>query len=819
MISLTYSSSVQAAIAETSTQADWCSAIADTIGSDYKLIGRQDGTPKVTISYTGAMPIQSYKVVLGNTYTTLSMIAGTKELLVWRIESSDGEDWVEFQAPLDMTADPDPNKGLVMAPSVTLSPPPDWPPGTELSWFGVSSSYNIDAGSSYSMATHVSYDGGGELTYSSIGTSLSGTGISLNSSTGVLAVSGEAEAGTVSGIQLRVTDGVETADSPTFSVVKQVTSLSLNIPNLTVYRDDRVNLLNYVTYSGNKNNLTFSEVTSKLTVFQYIQNLTSTKRLWIAANSPESVITGITISVTDGEHTAQSTFNLTTAVNDDVLWWDGLTSTLARPRTGSLDLSDHVVYHAEGTLTYSSIGASLPAGCSLNAATGRITITSATVATTSGLQFRVTDGTFTEDSPVFALEIVDEVLLLKDNFTWEGAFKVPLLSGTGEDVETFNYGGTLGGIDPAGNSGNGSIYMYGKATDAHLAEITIPTPSSNTSDISALPRASIIQPMADATEGTFYDLPLTRMAGAYIDGSDLIMTAYQWYGETRDGPTHWLRSKNLSTTGSPGGPKVCLISNYVDDNIGWLAPGSPWTTRAVGGMMCAVPPAWQSALGGTLLCGIAGMSVVSSTTNGPTAFSLTKAELANTNPKINGLVAYPLSSTESEVLAKQMNVVHQGGDWLASGSRFWSYTSHVRGMIFPEGTDSIVFFGDTGVGIYWYGQGNPTGPAPDNEYPWGYTLEYESQGGHSNPGVWQAWAYRAADLAEVHAGNKLHYQITPYAVWNIDLPAYDRTPELPYVRKFTVGGAAYNPNNGKLYISVEMIEGSRPIVHVIDVDF
>ena len=97
-----------------------------------------------------------------------------------------------------------------------VSPPE---PGASLSWSGVPASITRSLGTTYDLSQHVEYDGEGTLTYSSIGTSLSGTGISLNSSTGVLTIDGGASTGTVSAIQVRVTDGTLTEDSATFAVV------------------------------------------------------------------------------------------------------------------------------------------------------------------------------------------------------------------------------------------------------------------------------------------------------------------------------------------------------------------------------------------------------------------------------------------------------------------------------------------------------------------------------------------------------------------------------------------------------------------------
>ncbi len=814
MISLTYSASVQAALSEASTKTAWCTAIADTIGSNYKLVGRQSGTARITVQYSGAVQIISNEIVMDSDYDSLSIQSGTKELLVWRLESTDGEDWVEFDAPLNLTADPAAGQGLIFNPSVKLLPPANWPDGAELGWFGLPGSININVGSSYSLATHVSYNGGGTLTYTSVGTSLSGTGISLNSSTGVLSVSGGAGSGTVSGIQVEVTDGIETATSSTFSVVKQTSALSLNIPNLTTARGDKINLLSYTTYSGNTNNLTFTEVTDKLTEYLYIQNLTSQKRLWIAANSPVYNLTNVTIQVTDGTYTAQSTFNLIVNVDIVPLAWEGILSTMVRSRTGSFDLRDYVVYKSGGNLTFSSIGASLPAGVSLNSSTGRLTITSASVGTTSGLQFRATDGVDTEDSPVFSLQIVDEVLLYKDNISWTGAFRVPLVDGGGGDPGTFNYGGRMSSIDESGNGGAGSIFMTGYNEETKIGEISIPAIVNNPSNVNALNRATLLQSLVDPTEGTYTQVSGPMMQGFYTNGSTLIMSVWQYYGDSQT-KTHWTRPRNLSNTGSVAGPKELVVSNYVDDGIPWHTPGTTWKPRSYGGYMGPIPAAWQTALGGSVLTGLGGIPTNSSSSNGPSAYSFDPSDMNDTNPKVNGLLAYPLDVN----LAKQVGIEVPGDAWdMSSGSVFWNNSSEVRGVAFPEGTDSVLFLGDAGVGPdFWYGQGGAV-PDPGTESLWGYDPYGNHQGNHCWPRTYVIWAYRAADLAAVHAGSKLHYEITPYAVWTFTVPWYEKQSIVDQGALIPMFGAAYRASTNQIYVSAHTADDSQPLIHVLDID-
>ena len=74
------------------------------------------------------------------------------------------------------------------------------------------------------------------------------------------------------------------------------------------------------------------------------------------------------------------------------------------------------------------------------------------------------------------------------------------------------------------------------------------------------------------------------------------------------------------------------------------------------------------------------------------------------------------------------------------------------------------------------------------------------------------WAYDANDLLAVKEGRKLQYEILPYAVWTFDLP-YAGTNSARQL-----GGVAYDPANGRIYITQRCGDTNcTPVVHVMQV--
>src|SRR5207244_1724953 len=80
-----------------------------------------------------------------------------------------------------------------------------------------------------------------------------------------------------------------------------------------------------------------------------------------------------------------------------------------------------------------------------------------------------------------------------------------------------------------------------------------------------------------------------------------------------------------------------------------------------------------------------------------------------------------------------------------SSDALFNCATQMGGVVFPEGTRSVLFFGRQGQGPYCYGVGGKTGGDcfdPDDD----------SKGTHSYPYAYQIWAYDGLDLIKVKKG-------------------------------------------------------------------
>jgi hypothetical protein len=346
----------------------------------------------------------------------------------------------------------------------------------------------------------------------------------------------------------------------------------------------------------------------------------------------------------------------------------------------------------------------------------------------------------------------------KADFRYEGSFRVP-------DGNVLSYGGAGLGYNPANNS----LFITGHNHHQLTAEISIPR-LGQTSDSAALPQAVYLQQLEDVTDGKLPDISeprendYGRIGGYLVDGDDLIVSAYDYY----DADNTQVRSHLLTDTSM--GASSDMVSLTDDAQARWL-----------GGAMTKIPAAWQDDFGGhPYMGGLSGISIAGNSSVGPSAATFSRASLTGNDPA-KLVLGYPLSAALDGKPDKK--------------SDLWNLTSEVRGMVFPENTSSVLYFGTHGVGNYCYGTGTACSDPVRS-----------SKGTHAYPYQYQIWAYDAADLAKVHRGEASAESLRPYDVWKLDLP---------YTARYTeIGGAAYDPATGRIFISQGFANGILPVVHV-----
>jgi hypothetical protein len=384
-----------------------------------------------------------------------------------------------------------------------------------------------------------------------------------------------------------------------------------------------------------------------------------------------------------------------------------------------------------------------------------------------------------------------EKLLSADDLVYQGAFRLPEGDYGSPTFHGFNYGGTA----IVFNSEHQSLFIVGHDHDQMVAEISIPS-AVNSSDTNALSTARVLQPFADICEGNRQKIlsenevytGSVKIGGLLVYGDKLLGSLYGYFdGAAAQMLTHFSSSKNVSKTGDFQGMF----------KIGALPAGF------VSGYMTMIPQPWQRKLGGKALTGNAALPVISRTSFGPAVSSFNPDELGSASPvPAIPLVYYP---------EKHPTL----GGW-NSNSKDFNGTTEIKGVVFPSGSRSVLFFGRHGKGEFCYGEG--TGDlalaqkSKDRliEGKYCYDPAFSSKGTHGYPYAYQVWAYDANDFLAVLSREKMPWDIVPYSTWNITLPFAGKN--------ISIAGVAYDQLTQRIFLSQSYGNKSMPVIHVFSVD-
>jgi hypothetical protein len=364
-------------------------------------------------------------------------------------------------------------------------------------------------------------------------------------------------------------------------------------------------------------------------------------------------------------------------------------------------------------------------------------------------------------------------LVQQSDVTYLGAFALP----KGQiGQSSFEYQGraVTPYTDPV--SGKKTLFVGGK--DGYVARVEIPANLVRSSNWSSLPVASIVQTFGDVTDGRLGSVdPAQQYNATFLQGllpfnGKLIVGASNSYSATQQ-VSHGVSGLDLAPQ---------------NDFKGWYSMNSQAPPRAVGGPMTPIPAEWQSLLGGPALTGHCCISVISSTSAGPSATVF--------NPDSVGVSS---SIPGKTVLYYDLNNPVCGKvQCEATQNEVFNLTTRVGGMAFPPGTRSLLFVGGHGTGRYCYG----TSIECSND-----TALSEVKGPHAQPYRYQIWAYDVNDLLAVKNGSKQTWDPKPYGIWVLT--------EMPNSGNPMIAGAGFDPESGRLYITQDY--GTNPRVEVYQI--
>ncbi len=401
--------------------------------------------------------------------------------------------------------------------------------------------------------------------------------------------------------------------------------------------------------------------------------------------------------------------------------------------------------------------------------------------------------------PLSCASATERLLSLAD-LEYLGAFRVPQGDYGSPQYSGFNYGGRALTYNPENNS----LFLVGHNSYQLVAEISIPQEVSST-NLDDLNTAVILQPFADPTEGNrthigeggiAVNTSGTILGGFLIRDQQLIGTSYGYYDAgLAVRLSHYISGLDLAAS---------------DDFLGMYEVGEKPAVpnpAFVDGYMTWIPEKWQSRFEGPALTGNCCLSIIGRTSSGPAVSVFDPGKLGRENPvEATPVLGYPIDhQTLGTYGDTDPNALYNG-------------SMAINGLVFPEGSRSVLFFGRRGRGEFCYGEGvsdpNLHMTHCDSNYPTVlccYDPVNGSKGGHSYPYVYLVLAYDALDLLAVKKGESNMWDIQPYGVWELTLPFANDNP--------LILGVAYDPASQKIYISQDGGDtpgccGHLPLIHV-----
>jgi hypothetical protein len=354
-------------------------------------------------------------------------------------------------------------------------------------------------------------------------------------------------------------------------------------------------------------------------------------------------------------------------------------------------------------------------------------------------------------------------LIHLQDFQYRGAFRLP------DDTfgtSSLNY--SQGPIEY--NRDNHSLFIVGHAHHQQIAEFAVPELVASDHILDLNMSGDPLQVFSDILGRVSGGNPqsLDRIGGLdYIhgpDGAELIVNAYEYYDAPGDNTQ---TTATVRTAGDLGGSAVegfFTFQGGAGHTSGWISP---------------IPPRWRALLGGTHITGqSSGIPIISRCSVGPSAFAFDPSAIVG-----NPTVPDPVPTT----LLLDFSLAHPLHADLSNTSLtndLWTHLSRVVfGFVIP-GSRTYATIGHSG--------GHASGicykcTQDDGTLCGGYCPPDASDYYH------YYWLWDVNDLLAVKSGAMQPYDVRPYEYGEFPTPFQTRT----------LGGGAFDPGTGKLYLSVQ----------------
>jgi hypothetical protein len=360
--------------------------------------------------------------------------------------------------------------------------------------------------------------------------------------------------------------------------------------------------------------------------------------------------------------------------------------------------------------------------------------------------------------------------------------------------------------DPQGAADGfpGSLFVVGHDQQLHVAEISIPTPV-NSEHLDDLNTAQTIQPFTDITGGALAKLPdIPRLSIAYLpaqregDQGQIHFTVGQHFQEFE--PSHGWASLDLSHPDTQGLWIFDGFSNYTTNDYLFAIP-EEWSA-VIGEMYRLASGRFREGVWGGL---------------GPALFAYDPWEVSGDRlSTVQPLLLYGiqvegapdiLTDNTMRMDAYALADHWWGGAWLTSNAG-----------------DAVILTGTKAQGKNWYGFANGVewaydcaeNPAVDcPEVP---DFPYDNRGYWAEDNIPAILFFNPADLAKAAKGEIAAYEPQPYALMDLTDFWFDPEVDLEIYKYDLVGGAAFDQENGLLYIIERLADGAKSIIHVFKIN-